>query len=70
MDVKKIWTHIKDFSEYNFYFPDFSEDNSPEKDYLIAIINTLNPDATKSIIKEAREEDQLLKMKKKEIWLW
>ena len=56
LTVKKIWTHIKDFSEYKVYFPDFSEDKLPERDYLIAIISTLNPDATKSIIKEAREK--------------
>ena len=45
---------VKGINEINIYFPDFTSDELPERDYLIAIISTINPDATKKIVEEAR----------------
>ena len=42
------------------YFPDFTGDRLPERDYLIAIISTINPEATKSIVKEATEQRSIV----------
>ena len=55
LKVKEIWDNIKDFDEYNVYFPDFSNSKLPERDYLISIISTINPDATKKLVKATRE---------------
>ena len=48
--------HDKDSSEYTIYFSDFKFNELPERDYLIAVISTLNIEATKKIITEAREK--------------
>ena len=53
--VKEIWDKIKDFDEYNLYFPDFTNSKLPERDDLISIISTINPDVAKKLVKEARE---------------
>ena len=63
LTVEKIWAHIKDLPEYNIYFPDYSEDKLPDRDFLITIISTLDPEAKKSIIKEAREKRSTTKNK-------
>ena len=47
---------VKDVSEINNYFPDYTDDELPERDYLIAIISTVNTEATQEIIAEAREQ--------------
>ena len=49
-----MWDKIKDCGEYNFYFPDFPNSKLPERDYLISIISTINPVATKKLVKESR----------------
>ena len=56
LTVEKILVHIKDLPEYNIYFPDYSEDKLPDRDFLIVIISTIDPEVTKSIINEARED--------------
>ena len=47
---------VKDVSKINIYFPDYTDDELPERDYLIAIISTVNTEATQEIIAEAREQ--------------
>ena len=47
---------IKNHDDFTIYFPDFKEDELPEREYLIAVISTLNTEATKAIISEAREK--------------
>ena len=47
---------IKNHDNFTIYFPDFKEDEMPEREYLIAVISTLNTEATKAIISEAREK--------------
>ena len=51
---------VKDVSEINIYFPDDADMQLPERDYLIAVISTINPDATKEIISKARENRSIL----------
>ena len=41
------------------YFSDCLLGQKPERDYLIAIISIINPEATKRIISEAREKRSL-----------
>ena len=58
--VRDIWDKIKDIEEYTVYFPDFAEKQQPERDYLIGIISSLNPEATKIIVKEARDKRSIV----------
>ena len=55
LTVSKICEKIKDIPEDTYYFIDLDGDKLPERDYLISIISTINPEATKSVVKEARE---------------
>ena len=59
LTVEKIWEKVKEVSSLMFYFPDYLSGQNPERDYLIAIISTTNPEATKEIISEAREKRSL-----------
>ena len=45
---------LKNIDEINIYFPHFTSAELPDRDYLIAIISTINPEATKKIVEEAR----------------
>ena len=54
LTVSKIWDMIKDFDDIRIYFPDFKPDELPE--HLISVISTINSEATKTIIAEAREK--------------
>ena len=56
LTVSKIWDMIKDFDDMRIYFLDFKPDELPERDYLISMISTINSEATKTIIAEAREK--------------
>ena len=56
LTVSKIWDMIKDFDDMRIYFPDFKPDELPERDYLISVIRTINSEAAKAIIAEAREK--------------
>ena len=51
---------IKDISEFAEYFPDYAEDKPPERDYLIFIISTLDKDATKKLVKDARDSRSIM----------
>ena len=55
LSVKCIWEKIKKIPEFTVYFPDFAENQLPEREYLIAIISTLNHEATQTIVDEARK---------------
>ena len=37
------------------YFPNYKSNEKPERSYLIAVISTINPEATKEIVANARE---------------
>ena len=45
---------VKNIDEINIYFPDFTSIELPERDYLIAVISTINPEATKNIVEVER----------------
>ena len=37
------------------YFPNYKPNKKPERSYLIAVISTINPEATKEIVANARK---------------
>ena len=43
---------IKDLDEINIYFPDFTSPELPDRDYLIVIISTINPESTKKVVEK------------------
>ena len=55
LSISKIWNIIKEVDEIMIYFPNYKQNEKPEKSYPIAVINTINPEATKEIVANARE---------------
>ena len=51
---------IKNIPEFAEYFQDYAEDKLPERDYLISIINTLDKNATKKLVKDTRDSRSIL----------
>ena len=54
--VAHLWKFIKEVDELYVYFPDYSESELPEREFLWIIISTLKSDETKAIINQAREQ--------------
>ena len=50
-----MWTYIQELSELNEYFPDYPKGELPEREFMWIVLYTLRPDATKFLIKEARD---------------
>ena len=60
MSISKIWNIIKEVDEIMIYFPNYKPKEKLERSYLIAMISTINPEATKEIVANAKESyDQL-----------
>ena len=55
LSISKIWNIIKEVDEIMIYFPNYKPNEKPERSYHIAVINTINPEATKEIVANARE---------------
>ena len=55
MSIYKICNTIKEVDEIMIYFPYYKPKEKPERSYLIEVINTFNPEATKEIVANARE---------------
>lgn len=60
LSVTKIWDMIKDVKDIVKHFPDYTSKEKPERTFLIAIIITLNLDATKEITANARSKKSIL----------
>ena len=56
LSISKIWSMIQEIDDVMIYFPDYKPNEKPERSYLIAVISTLNPEATKEIIENARKQ--------------
>ena len=55
LSISKKWNIIKEVDEIMIYFPHYKPNEKPERSYLIAVISTINPEATKEIVANARE---------------
>ena len=55
LSISKIWNIIKEVDEIMIYFPNYKPNEKPVRSYLIAVISTINPEATKEIVANARE---------------
>ena len=61
LSVSCIWNFVKVIDDLWEYFPDLEDGQYPERKFLIAIISTLNPDATKHLVAEARAKRSIQK---------
>ena len=63
--VDKIWIKFKDDKEFTKYFPDFKENQRPEKKFLLNLLATLKPYYAKAMIQKShqnrKEEDAIEK---------
>ena len=55
MSVKKIWPQFEENKELLKFFPDFNENELPERDHFYGILTTLYEDEVKQLIANARE---------------
>ena len=55
LSVINLWSYVKDLPEFCKYFPDYQESEYPERDFLIAVISKVYPDALEQLIEDARE---------------
>ena len=71
LKVESVWNIVKTDSEINSYFPDYEQDQYPERDYLFAILSTLRKDELLQLIKTAKnnraysnqsEEDEMVQI--------
>ena len=53
LKVESVWNIVKTDSEINSYFPDYEQDQYPERDYLFAMLSTLRKDELLRLIKTA-----------------
>lgn len=56
LGVKALWSYVKVVEELCKYFPSYSEDEVPERDYLWTVISSIMPRETKTLIQSTREE--------------
>ena len=57
--MKNIWEYIREVEEIYQYFPDYTEKQLSERDYLFAIVSTLRPDSLDSLVSDARKKRSL-----------
>ena len=50
LSVAKIWPEIKKCDHIMEYMPDYNEDQQPERDFLLNIMNTVYPRSVLKII--------------------
>ena len=55
LSISKIRNIIKEVYEIIIYFPNYKPNEKPERSYLIAVISSINPEAIKEIVANARE---------------
>ena len=53
LSVAKIWPEIKKCDHIMEYMPDYNEDQQPERDFLLNIMNTVYPRSVFKIIQAA-----------------
>ena len=54
LSVDKVWSFVKKNKELISYFPDYSENQLPERDFMLAVIGTLKPAILKTLVCQSR----------------
>ena len=52
--MKAVWTLVKDVPELVQYFPDFEDDELPDRSFMWTVLSTLRYSQCKQLINEAR----------------
>ena len=55
-----MWAYIKEVEDLSIYFPDYTDKQLPEREYMWSVVATLRENAAHSIIETARESRSLL----------
>ena len=59
LSVTKIWTLVKETDDIFQYFPDYSNKQFPDRDYMFSILWTLRFDTMQKMIEKARKNRAL-----------
>ena len=66
MSVKKIWPEFEENKELLKFFPDFNENELPERYHFYVILTTLYEDEVKQLIANARKARAQVKPESRE----
>ena len=69
LSSKGIWSELKQDPAIAQYFPAYSKSRSPQKKYLLNIVNTLRPDSIKQIVEALRAKKEATKVENESIVL-
>ena len=62
LSSKKIWNELGKDPVISKYFPVYSKSRSPQKQYLLNVINTIRPDSICAVVytlKKKREKEEM-----------
>ena len=60
LKVLTLWEYAREIEALYCYFPDYNEKQLPEREYLFKILSTVETDAMKKLIKQARESRSIV----------
>ena len=52
-----MWEYIKEIKEIHQYFPDYTQKQLPERDYLFAVVSTLQSHVLDSLVSDAIQKE-------------
>ena len=54
--AKRIWERVKRNESVNIYFPNYSGSKTPQRKYLLNIVNTIDKNSVKKHVKDIRRQ--------------
>jgi hypothetical protein len=55
LSVDKIWPKVADMPDVSIYFPNYSQKQFPQREYLWNVLFTIRPEGVCTLIQKARE---------------
>ena len=59
LSTRQIWTYVKGCQGLMIYFPDYTESQLPDREFMFAIISTVYPKSLRELVEKAREKRSL-----------
>ena len=50
LGVKHVWPLVKENNNLLDYFPDYTQNQQPEKEFMYAVLSTLKPDEVRALV--------------------
>jgi len=69
LSSKGIWNELKQDPAIAQYFPAYSKSRTPQKKYLLNVVNTMRPNSIKQIVETLRKKREAAKVENESIVL-